>query len=86
MKLSMIFAAAGMVIASLGTSAVADAQPQRSDRHYESDRGRDRDDDRRGGYRDQRNDRGNHYGWNKKRKHQRCHTEWRRGHRVRICR
>ena len=104
MKLPMIFAAAGMLFASLGASTTAEAQPQRSERHYESDRGHDRgdarrgdyrnddrrssyrNDDRRRGYRNQRNDRGNHYGWNKKRKHQQCRTEWRRGQRVRICR
>jgi Ni/Co efflux regulator RcnB len=86
MRLFKIFAAAGLLIASLGVSTVANAQPQRDDRHYQSDRGRDRGNDGRGSYRNQRHDRGNHNGWSKKRQHQRCHTEWRRGHRVRICR
>jgi hypothetical protein len=38
MKLSRMFAAAGLVIASLGVSATADAQGPRGDRHHD-DRG-----------------------------------------------
>jgi hypothetical protein len=86
MKFSTLFAAAGLMVAAIGTSAPAEAQ-YRGDysRHY------DRHDDRG---RHHVSDRGRHRGWNQGRpraRHghgyrQRCWTEWRRHHRVRVCR
>lgn len=76
MKLSHIMAAAGIALASLGAASGASAQPYqngRHDRHYDNGR---HDDGRRwhGGRR-----------WNGHGRN-RCHTEWRHHHRVRICR
>lgn len=69
MKLVRMFAAAGLVVASLGVSTVADAQ--RHDRY-----------DHRGHDRWDRHDRGRHNGWNN---HRRCRTEWHHHHRVNRC-
>ncbi|MDB5707700.1 MAG: hypothetical protein JWN66_4816 [Sphingomonas bacterium] len=86
MKIVRMFAAASLVVASLGVATVADAQTYGgNDRTYNQNHRND------GDRRDQRNDRGNRYendrgrhnGWNN---HRRCHTEWRHHHRVRICR
>jgi hypothetical protein len=74
MKIFQIAAAAGLVIASLGVSTAADAQ-------YRGDR------DGRPGWNHGRGDhRGDRRGWRGDRHHQRCWTEWRHHHRVRICR
>ena len=98
MKIMQMFAAAGLVVASLGAATTADAQSWRGDRYgnydrgYRGDYGRDYD----RGYRDWRGDRGRHYGWDRGRRHgwngyrgggrQRCWTEYRYNHRVRVCR
>lgn len=79
MKIPRMLAAAGLVIASLGVSTVADAQNYRDhDRGYNDHRG-DRGD--RGG---RWNNRGRHNGWDRHRN--RCRVEWRHHRQVRICR
>ena len=78
MKLTKIIAAAGLLAATLGASASADAQRYNGDRdhgRYEHRDNRDRHYGRHG--------RGHHYSWDR---HQRCRTEWSHHHRVRICR
>ncbi|WCM26125.1 hypothetical protein NDN01_19240 [Sphingomonas sp. QA11] len=89
MKISIMLAAAGLAVASMGVSTAAVAQNRNHDRDGYRDGHRDR-----GGYRDRRHyDRGRHngydrrhygrrhYGWNRH-----CRTIWRYGHRVRVCR
>ena len=78
MKLTKIIAAAGLMAASLGASAGADAQRYNGDRDHGRYEHRDNGDRRYGSH-----DRGHHYGRDH---HQRCRTEWRHHHRVRICR
>ena len=97
MKLKALFAATGLAFAALGTFAPAQAHRWNDD----DDRGYDRryDDDRRYGRHWTKEDWRNHrrwqkhwrdrewrerhqYGWNDDR---RCWTEWRRGHRVKVC-
>ena len=73
MKLFHITAAAGLALVSLGTATVASAQP------YDHGRHEWRHDDGRHG------DRGHDRGWHRG-GHDRCHTEWRHHHRVRVCR
>ncbi len=77
MKIRNIIAAAGLVVAALGTSGAAQAQPY----HGEGRRG----DYNRPGW----HDNGRHRGWENRRggnggRH--CWTEWRHHHRVRVCR
>lgn len=81
MTISRIIAAAGLLAAAICASASADAQRYGGDR----DRGRYEQRDNRGdrGHHYGRNDRGRHYGRDRQ---QRCRTEWRHHHRVRICR
>ncbi len=101
MKLSRMFAAASLVIASLGVSATADAQGPRGDRHHD-DRGPGRGpgfdhgpgpgrgpgfrDDRHHGRHD-RDYRNNHrrYGYNGY-GNSRCRVVWRNHRQVRVCR
>lgn len=71
MKLARVFCAAGLIVASLGVSATADAQ--RYDRH---DHGWNR-------HHQGWHDRGRHNGWNNH--HRRCHSEWHHHHRVTRC-
>lgn len=94
MKITTMFAAAGLVVASMGVSTTAMAQNRDHGRdgYRDGDRGRDgyRDRDRyrdRDGYRDRGRHYGNdrrHNGWGRHRTH--CRTIWRYGHRVRVCR
>ena len=87
MRITTIFAAAGLAAASFGISGSASAQ---------SWGGNDRDGYRDGyRYRDRRHYDRRHYGWDRRhygwdRRHygwdRRCRTVWRYGHRVRICR
>lgn len=80
MKIVRMFAAAGLVIASMGATTVAEAQHHRgNDRGHEQryDRGHDRD------HRGYRGNRGRAYGHNRR---NRCHTEYRRHRQVRVCR
>lgn len=74
MKLSRMFAAASLVIASLGVSVAADAQQGRDHRP-----GVSRHDN---GRHNVRNNRKRHHVNNRRR----CHTEWRHHRRIRVCR
>ena len=82
MKIARMIAAVGLMVASVGTATVADAQHRgdRYERHHD-DRGRHgfRDDRRGHGYRnDRRGYRGN--------RGNRCHIERHHGRSVRVCR
>lgn len=82
MKITRMLAAAGLVVASLGVSTVANAQhyDRHDDRSYARDdrgRGHDRGHD---GY---RHDNGHHYG--QYRHDRRCRTEYRHHRRVTTC-
>ena len=96
MKISIMLAAAGLAVASMGVSASASAQSWGNGRdgyrsgHNDRDRYRDRDrrhyDNGRHYDRGRHDDRGGRYdrrsyGWNRH-----CRTIWRYGHRVRVCR
>lgn len=91
MKISTIFAAIGMMAATVGGASSADAQrrddnrgryEQRGDRDHRGDRYDRRDRDDRGRHY-ARHDRGNHYGRDR---NQRCRTVIRHQRRVRVCR
>jgi hypothetical protein len=80
-EISMISATAGLTVGALGISGAAGAQRYNDDRdHGRFEQRGDRGD--RGRHYG-RNNRGHHYGSDR---HQRCRTEWRHHHRVRICR
>ncbi|MDB5686045.1 MAG: hypothetical protein JWR77_634 [Rhizorhabdus sp.] len=72
MKILNIFAAAGIVIASMGVSVAADAQVRHDNGWRDGDHGRHQ------GW--NRHDRR----WNNH--HRNCHMEWRHHHKVRVCR
>jgi hypothetical protein len=75
MKIVQIVTAGAIALASLTAPATAQAQG-RYDRYEHSDRGRGH------GWRNDRGDRGHHYG----QRRSNCRTEWRHHHRVRVCR
>lgn len=81
MKISKIIATASLVAAALGFSGAADAQRYNGDRDHSRFEHRDSRGDRGRHY--GRDDRGHHFGRDR---HQRCRTEWRHHHRVRVCR
>lgn len=81
MNITKIIAAAGLLAVALGASTGAEAQRYNGDRDHGRYEQRDNRGDRGQHY--GRHDRGNHYGRDR---HQRCRTEWRHHHRVRICR
>jgi hypothetical protein len=98
MKIAHMFAAAGLMVATLGIGTAAEAQPGRGDRWDHHDRGRhngwDRNDRRHGRW--DRHDRRDRRHWNNGRRNRsyayrngynnRCWTEWRYNQRIRICR
>jgi len=96
MQIARLFAAAGLVVASLGVSATADAQRYGRDNYSNHDRDyRDHRDGGRGYDRNYRgydcrygHDRGRHVGWDRGRGrgHQRCWVEYRHHDRVTVCR
>ena len=101
MKIFRLFAAAGLVIASLGAPAIAQDHGPGYDHQDRGDRdGRGGDDRRDGddrGYRgddrgrgydrgDGHHDNGHHYGWRNGGGHGRCYTQWRHHRQVRVCR
>lgn len=96
MKAGKFFAAAALLLASMGMSSAASARDYGHDyrdgrgqfsQRYDGNRYRDH---RRYDYR--RYDNRRYYGrrqdrrWNNWRNDRRCWTEWRRNHRVRVCR
>ncbi|MCU6455252.1 hypothetical protein LPN01_14295 [Sphingomonas sp. A2-49] len=82
MKISMIFAAIGMMAATVGAAGTADAQRRDHDRGGYDQRDH-RDDRGHRGYQNARHDRGRHYGRDR---NDHCRTVIRHQRRVRVCR
>ncbi len=79
MKISHIFAATGLMVAAMTASTSADAQRYHGDRGWHHG---ERGWHGRGYYYGPRWRPAHYYGW----RYQRCWTEWRWHHRVRVCR